>query len=111
MFEKNVIAHGIDECAQTVRLSQTFFAAEGGKDPNKDFLPEVIDGIDGLKAAAQLEIDELAEVGHEMLLRAEIAGTKPLQISVIERKKFHCGCLGNPVKCAVFYTSSPAHSA
>jgi len=53
MFVKNVIAHRIDKRAQTVGLPQTFFAAQGGEDPDKDFLPEILDGFNGVQAGAQ----------------------------------------------------------
>src|SRR5262249_5490566 len=63
------------------------------QDPRKGFLPDILDRFPGFQARAQLEADELAEVGHEVLFGAGLSAFQSLQVGLVKSGKLQPGPL------------------
>lgn len=87
MLQQNVIAHGIHEGAEAIRLAD-FSAAQGSEDASKGFLSNVLNRLRGMQTGSQFELDQLAEVRHEMFLRAEVSRTEALYIGFVKGLQF-----------------------
>jgi hypothetical protein len=106
MLEQDVVAHRIDVRSQTVCLPQAVFTSQDCKNPRKNFLPYVVNCLKCSDTRAQLELDELAEIRHKMVLSPEVARPEPLQIGLIKLIELQSRCLGSQLKWGVFYTRS-----
>src|SRR3974390_2670909 len=84
MLQQNVIADRIDERPQAVGL-KNLAIAQSHKESGKRLLPHVFDGLRGLQARAQFDLDQRAEVGREMLLDPEVTCSQPAEIGFVER--------------------------
>ena len=84
MLEQDVVAHGVDEGAEAVGLAQ-FAAAQRHKNARKGFLADVFHGLRGIHARAQFQLDQFAEIGHEMFLRPEVSFAKTLNVGFVKR--------------------------
>jgi hypothetical protein len=103
MFEQDVITDGIHKRAEPIGLTKSFAAAQNRKDPRKDFLANVFYRLPRIESGTKLELDQLAEVGDEMLFGPEVARTEPFQVAAVKSIELHA-CASGPTKCAAFYT-------
>jgi hypothetical protein len=82
-----VVADGVDQSAEAVRLSQGSFGADKGHDTDEGFLTDVFDGFFWIQSRAQLKPDEFAEVGYEMLFGSRISAPEFFQVQRVERNE------------------------
>lgn len=88
MLIEYVIAHRIDESPQAFRLMNALFRYQT-QDAREGLLPNIFDCGTRPQTLACLQPNQFAEISNEMLLGAEIAGTKPLQIRAVEILKLY----------------------
>src|SRR5215831_20367540 len=88
MLIEYVIAHRIDESPQAFRLMNALFRYQT-QDAREGLLPNIFDCGTRPQTLACLQPNQFAEVSNEMLLGAEIAGTKPFQVITVEILKLH----------------------
>ncbi len=62
---------------------------EKPQDTRESLLPNVFDCRNRAQTLAHLQPNQFAKVSHEVLLGAEIAGTKPIQVGTVEILKLH----------------------
>jgi hypothetical protein len=77
MLGQYVVANRIDEGSETVRFMDTLFC-ENPQDAREGLLPNVVDCRKRAQTLAHLQANQFAKVGYEVLLRAQIARTKPI---------------------------------
>jgi len=87
LLQQDIVADGIHKSAKAFRLTDSFGAAQGSEKAREGFLADVFDGLRTPQAGAKFELDQLAEIGNKMLLRAKVSGTKTLQIRRIKGLK------------------------
>jgi hypothetical protein len=92
VFEQDVVAHGIHEGAKTFGLAD-FSAAQRDEDSGEGFLPDVLNSLRRIQARAQLELNQLAEVRHEMFLRSKISRTETVDVGFVKRLEFQSRAL------------------
>ena len=85
---ENVIAYRIDESSEAFRLAEAAVFAKDGENAGKGLLADVFNGLRGLEAGAELELEKLSEIGDKVLLGLTVARTETLDISSIERLEF-----------------------
>lgn|SRR5579871_364415 len=74
MLEQDVVAHRVDKRAEAIGLAELSglqrreYACEG-------FLSDIFNRLRRMQPGTQFELDKLAEIRDEVLLRPEIAGT------------------------------------
>jgi len=84
----DVIANGVDESAKPLRMID-ISVSEDAQDASEGLLPDVFDIFARVKAFARLEPNQLSKIRKEVLLRVDIARTKPIHIAGIELLKLH----------------------
>jgi hypothetical protein len=77
MLGQYVVANRIDEGSETVRFMDTLFC-ENPQDAREGLLPNVVDCRKRAQTLGHLQANQFAKVGYEVLLRAQIARTKPI---------------------------------
>jgi hypothetical protein len=87
MFEQNVIADGIYEGAQALRLAKSTGFPEARKYPSEGFLTHVLDRLRGLEPRAKLQMEQFGEVANEMLLSAGVPSAEIFDVGRVERVK------------------------
>src|SRR5439155_19062790 len=84
VLKQDVVAHGVDERAEAVGLAE-FAVAQRDKNAGESFLANVFDGLRGIYARTQFQLDQFAEIGDKMLLRAEVSFAKTLNVGFVKR--------------------------
>lgn len=82
-LEQDVVANGIDERAEALGLVD-FLTTDGAEDAGEGFLADILDGLRRVQTGAEFELNQFAEVGDKMLLRAEITGTETLEVRLVK---------------------------
>jgi hypothetical protein len=77
MLGQYIVANRIDEGSQTVRFMDTLFC-ENPQDTREGLLPNIFDCRKRAQSLAHLQANQFAKVDYEVLLRAQIARTKPI---------------------------------
>jgi hypothetical protein len=65
-------------------MANTALAAQRDENTGKGFLPHILDRLRRIQTGTQLQLDEFAEVGHEMFLDAKIPSSEALDVGFIE---------------------------
>jgi hypothetical protein len=84
VLEQNVVAHRVHESAEALGLAD-FSAAQRGKHASEGFLPDVFNRLRRMQARAQFQLDQLAEIRHEMFLCPEVSCAKTLDVGFVKR--------------------------
>jgi hypothetical protein len=84
MLQQNVVADGVHESSQPLWLTNATLAAQCDENTGKSLLAHVLDGLRRIQTGTQLQLDQFAEISHEMFLDAEISSTKALDVGLIE---------------------------
>jgi hypothetical protein len=88
VFQKNVVTDGIDEGTQAFRFADRAVGTDGTNYARERFLTEIIDCFGWKTAGAQLQLEQLREIGDEMSLRRRVSFTEALKIGLVKVKKF-----------------------
>lgn len=88
MLEQNVVTHRVHEGAKALGLAH-FSAVQGGKNAGERLLADVFNRLRRTQPRAQLELDQLAEIGHEMFLRPKVSRTKTFDVGLVKRLELH----------------------
>jgi hypothetical protein len=83
VLQQDVIANGVDVGSEALGL-ENLSIAQGDEKTGKGFLADIFDGFGRIKAGAQLDFDERAEIGGKMLLRAEVRSPQAAQIGFVK---------------------------
>jgi hypothetical protein len=83
-----MIANGVYERAEALRLAQTAVLAKDRENPCKGLLAHIFDCMQGLEPRPELNLEQLGKVLNEMLLRLGVACAKSFNVSRIEGMKF-----------------------
>lgn len=74
------------------------------QDTREGLLPNVFDCRNRAQTLAHLQTNQFAKVSHEVLLGAEIAGTKPSEVGTVEILKLHWhGCSSHGLSVLAFF--------
>jgi hypothetical protein len=83
-----MIANGVYERAQALRLAQAAVLAKNREDPRKGLLAHIFDCVQGLEPRPELYLEQLGKVLNKMLLRLAVTCAKSSYVSRIESVKF-----------------------
>jgi len=84
MLEENVVAHIVNKRPQAFRLAQALIAAQHIKDPRECFLANIVDGMGGLKARPELQLEQSSKICDKMLLCLPVSRAKIRHVFRIE---------------------------
>ena len=65
-------------------MPQSAVLAQDGEDAGKGLLAHILDGLRGLQAGAQLELEQCRKIADEVLLRPVVTGTEVINVTCIE---------------------------
>jgi hypothetical protein len=88
-FEQHVVADGVDERAEGLRISDCTLLTEGLNDTQESLLLYVLYEVGGAKARAELDGKQLTEIRREIPLRLIVCAGKPLQIEGVKALTLH----------------------
>jgi predicted DNA-binding protein (UPF0251 family) len=83
VLEQNVVAHGVHESTEAVGLAD-LSVTQGDEYAGECFLAYVLNRLRGIQARAELELNQLAEVGDEVFLRSEVSRLQALNIGFVK---------------------------
>jgi len=85
MLEKDVVADRVDKRSQAVRLAKHSPFPQRRKHSREGLLAHIFDRLRGPEPRPQLQVEQLREITHEMLLRGEVTCAEILNVSCVER--------------------------
>ena len=83
MLEQDVVAHGVDKCTEAIGLAELSIP-QCREYASKRLLSDVFNRLWRIEAGTQLQLDQFAEIGDEMFLRAEVSGLEAFDVGPIK---------------------------
>jgi len=85
-LKNHIIANGVDEGSESLRLAHSALPPQGSNDPNKGFLCEILHFVGRQETGTQLDFEELLKIRDKVLLRRLVAVPEAVHILCIKYK-------------------------
>lgn len=84
MLKKHMVTNRIHQSSEPLRLAHAALFAQNREDPGEGLLADIFDGLWGLEAGAEFELEQFRKIADKVLLRLRFTRTEILDINRIK---------------------------